>query len=313
MANCHTLFKSFVKEISITTSKKDRLKTSKEKLREKIRTYFQKNHPGYVPKFYIQGSYKMKTIIRTKDDICDLDDGVYFFRQPDVTSTTLQKWVLNAVDGHTGSDPEHRKKCIRTIFANDYEIDLPVYYKVDGKEYQIAIKNDGWRDDDPKGMVDWFNNKKDKDGYLLEVVKYLKAWCDYKRNSMPSGLSMSILAANAKGNITLGERDDINLTDVLKEIKKALDKSFECNVPVSPKDDLFGEYTKERREYFLTALREFINDAEAALRETNQKSASKLWRKHLGDRFPLGEDKVEDKSSNNRLIAGIGSSSPYGS
>src|SRR5690606_9499030 len=106
---------------------------------------------------YIQGSYKMGSVIRTGDDICDLDDGVYFFREPDVTSTTLQSWVWDAVYGYTATDPEHRKKCIRKIFSGDYEIDYPVYYKIDDQEYQLAVKNTGWEDSDPKAMVNWFN------------------------------------------------------------------------------------------------------------------------------------------------------------
>src|SRR5690606_14532033 len=99
--------------------------------------------------------------IRTREDICALDDGVYFFREPDVTATTLQKWVKEAVEGHTSTSPEHRQKCIRNIFAKDYEIDMPVYYKVEGEDYKLAIKNTGWKEDDPKAMVTWFNKRKD--------------------------------------------------------------------------------------------------------------------------------------------------------
>lgn len=312
MANCHNLFVGFENEISLTPGKKERMKNSKDGLRKRIKKYFSENHPGYDPKFYIQGSIKMKSGIRTKDDICDLDDGIYFFRTPDVTPTTLQTWVWNAVNGYTDAEPQHRRKCIRTVFTADYEIDIPVYYKVDGKEYQIAIKNEDWRDDDPKAMIEWFNEKKDKAGILVSLVKDLKAWCDNKKNKMPSGLSMTILASNAKGKIVYGDRLDIALLDTLKEIQKAVTFSFTCVVPVTPKDDLFADYTRERRENFLVALKEFVNDAEEAIREPNQKKASKLWRKHLGTRFPEGEDKSEDtKGGNNRLIAGIGSTSPW--
>jgi hypothetical protein len=311
MADCHNLFCKFNNEISITSSKRTRLIGSKDKLRDRIRKHFKEHHPEYKPMFYIQGSYKMKTIIRTKDDICDLDDGVYFFRQPDVEATTLQRWVHEAVNGYTATPAQHRKKCIRSIFASDYEIDMPVYYKVDGAPYRIAIKDDGWRDDDPKAMVDWFKEKEGKGKHLLDTVKYLKAWCDYKRNAMPSGLALTILAANAKEKLVIGDRDDINLADTLKEIKKALNNKFECRVPVEPKDDLFEDYDETRKNNFLAALNDFITDADAALRADNQLAASKLWRKHLGDRFPLGEDKIEDKSANAKLIAGIGTSAPY--
>lgn len=293
MANCNQLFKDYHEEISITSAKNNKMKNSKDRLRGRIRKYFAEHHPGYIPKFYIQGSNKMKTGIRTNDDICDLDDGIYFFREPDVTATTLQGWIWDAVDGYTTTKPEHRKKCIRNIFSNDYEIDMPVYYKIDGKTYQLAVKNEGWESSDPKALVDWFKKQKDKEGKLIRDIKYLKGWCDEgnKKSKMPNGLAMCILASNAKAKIVLNDRDDITLRDILKEIKKALDFKFQCIVPAEPFDDLFKEYDKS---HFLLALQSFIDDADSALKEDNQLKASKLWRKHLGNRFPLGEDTNEN-------------------
>lgn len=311
MSNCNNLFQTFHQDISLTKSKKDKMKTSKTELRSRIRKYFKENHPEYVPKFYIQGSDKMKSGIRTKDDICDLDDGVYFFREPDVTATTLQTWVKDAVDGYTDTPPEHRKKCIRNIFKNDYEIDLPVYHKVDGKDYQLAIKNTGWENSDPKAMVEWFAGKKDAKGQLVKIVKYLKAWCDNIRNKMPSGLAMTILASNAKDKIVYNDRDDITLTDTLKEMKKALESNFKCVVPAVPNDDLFNSYDESRKNRFLDALNEFVIDADKALRETNQLKASKLWKKHLGDRFPDGEDKNDDQKAFAGIITGAKPSNPW--
>lgn len=311
MANCSKLFQRYIDEISISSQKSDRMKKSKNALRERIRKYFKDNYPEYDPKFFIQGSHKMKSGIRTVDDICDLDDGIYFFRQPDVTATTLQKWVKNAVDGHTGSYPEHRKKCIRSFFYHDYEIDHPVYYKISGQEYKLAIKDTGWEDSDPKAMVDWFNKQKDTKGQLVRMVKDLKGWCDNKRNKMPNGLAMTILASNAKNKFYYTDRDDITLRDTLKEIKKALDSKFECIVPVTPFDDLFADYDYTRKNNFLNHLQSFIEDADAALRESNEQKSSKLWRKHLGDRFPLGEDKEETSSRNQSLYIGGATSKPF--
>ena len=304
MANCHNLFKKFHEnEISITGGKKDRMIDSKNALRRRIRKWFKENHSDYEPKFFIQGSNKMKNGIRTKDDICDIDDGVYFFREPDVTATTIQKWVWEAVNGYTETTPEHRKKCIRSIFAGDYEMDHPVYYKVDEQEYKIAVKDNGWEDSDPKAVVDWFQKKKDSDGRLVRSTMYLKAWCDNKRNKMPNGLSMTVLASNAKDKIVLNERDDITLKDILKEIKKALDIKFECIVPAAPHDNLFDSYDTTRKDNFLTNLQEFIDDAEKALKEENQLTASKLWRKHLGSRFPEGKDEKEQSDSKAVYVA----------
>lgn len=313
MANCQKLFEDFNVEISLTSGKRSRMTTSKNALRERIRKYFRENHPEYTPKFFIQGSYKMGSAIRTKDDICDLDDGVYFFRSPDVTATTLQGWIWDAVYGYTSTDPEHRKKCIRKTFANDYEIDFPVYYKIDGQEYQLAVKNIGWEDSDPKAVVSWFNKQKDSNGMLINIVKDLKAWCDFKRNKMPSGLAMTILASNAKMNIVLNDRQDITLRDILKEIKRTLSTKFECIVPAAPNDNLFGDYDNVREQNFLDNLDAFIEDADKALKEVNELKASRLWRKHLGDRFPEGEDKNESNSAAlGAVITAAKTSYPYG-
>ena len=129
---------------------------------------------------------------------------------------------------------------------------------------------------------------------------------------MPSGLAMSILAANAKDKITYNDRDDITLKDTLKEIKRTLDHTFECIVPAPPYDNLFADYDDARQKRFMDALDEFISDAEKALKEPNELKASKLWQKHLGDRFPDGEDKEQDQSKNIGLIAGASTSRPYG-
>jgi hypothetical protein len=313
MANCQKLFDDYCTAISLTAGKNSKMTTSKNALRERIRKYFKDNHPAYTPKFFIQGSYKMGSAIRTWDDICDLDDGIYFFREPDVSATTLQGWVWDAVYGYTSTDPEHRKKCIRKLFVNDYEIDYPVYYKIDGLEYQLAVKNTGWEDSDPKAVVTWFNKQKDTKGMLVRIVKDLKAWCDYKRHKMPSGLAMTILAADAKAKIVLNDREDITLRDVLKEINRALQTKFACVVPAVPNDDLFADYNDTRKCNFLDNLDQFIADADAALKEPNELRASKLWRKHLGERFPLGEDKNEAAAATlGAVIAGARTSKPYG-
>ena len=304
MANCHSLIQVYHNEITIPKAKKDKLNGSKQSLRKRIRSYFKEHHPEYEPKFFVQGSAnpRMNTGIRTKDDICDLDDGIYFMRTPDVTATTMQNWIWDAVEGYTETDPEHRRKCIRNIFTKDYEIDHPVYYHVKGSNYHLAVKNTGWEQSDPKAFIDWFHDQKDKFGQLVRIVKYLKGWCDNIRDKMPSGLAMTILACLAKDNITYNsDRDDITLRDILKEIKKSLEEDFKCTVPAVPFDDLFEDYDKSRKENFMTALQNFLDDAEAALAEDNHLKASKRWKKHFGDRFPIGEDVSDAELNQSRL------------
>lgn len=313
MANCDSLFKEFNGNLNVTKTKKDSLITSKNNLRKRIKEWFEKNHPSYKPKFYIQGSYKMKTQIRTKDDTCDLDDGVYFDSNPDgVTGTTLQRWVKEAVDGITDTTPSHRKKCITVDYAAGYNIDLPIllFNEKNDTNPKLAVKDSDWQDDDPKEFIQHFNNEKDKNGQVIRLSKYLKAWCDYKREKMPSGLSMTILALE---NIQVNNRDDVALKFLLIEIERRLKVSFTCKMPTTPKDDLFADYDQTRKDNFLKNIASFIEDAKKAIdEEKNQLKASKLWQKHLGDKyFPNGKDEDEKTVDASTLKNVIGNQRPY--
>jgi len=306
MSNCHNLFQTFNKDLNIKPAKKTSLMKSRDTLRDTIRKYFKDNHSEYTPFFRGQGSYSLGTMIRTKDDTCDLDNGVYFFPKPKETGTMLQKWVWNAVENATSVSPQHRQRCVRVIYSNDYHIDLPVYYKVDktdvSEKPHLAVKNNEWSKSDPQEFHEWFNGTKDANGQLVRIVRHLKAWCDNRANKMPNGLTMSVLAARL---IVFHDRDDICLRDTLEQIHSSLKLNWSCKMPTTPQDDLLENFSGSK-EYFFEAIEAFIKDASTAIDiETNQLKASKLWIKHLGSYFPLGEDKDVDKQAN--ALAGIAS------
>jgi hypothetical protein len=294
MANCNKLFLDYKENLKIKKEKNDRLKKSKDKLRKKIEAYFKENHPDYNPEFWIQGSYKMKTTILTKDDECDLDDGVYFLRDKGVSGTTLQTWVKNALEGATSTDNQHRKKCVRVIYKADYHIDFPAYYFPKEKNHPLlAVKDSDLEESDPKELYEWFNEQKDKNGQLHRTVKYLKGWGDNIRNKMPSGLAMTILASE---NFYEDERDDVSLKETLKKMHSSLENNFICVVPATPNDNLFKDYDEAKKKHFMDELKHFMDDAiEAVENESNQLKASRLWRKHLGDKFPKGVDENVDE------------------
>lgn len=322
MANCHKLFKDFNGEgegyLEVPKSKIDKLEASDENIRNVIRDDFKKNHPNYIPKFYRQGSKQTGAMIKTKDNTCDLDDGVYFKENPDgVSSTTLQKWVKDAVDGITDATPSHRKKCITIDFKAGYNIDLPVFlFNKDVDTHpKLAVKDDGFTEDDPKEFFEYFNRHASPQ--MIRIIRYLKAWCDYKKQKMPSGLAITVLALN---NFQKNDRDDVALKFTLIEIENTLKSNFQCIMPTTPKDDLFNNYDqtykdndkKTRKDNFLDSLSAFIGDVKKAVdNEKNQLKASKLWQNHLGNRFPDGDDKDEEDTSSSALVGIIGSQKPY--
>lgn len=313
MANCDNLFKDFNSELQIPKGKKDLIKASKDAGRKNIKTYFKENHPNYKPTFYIQGSAKTKNRIRTKDDTCDLDDGVYFEDNPDnVTGATLQSWVKEAVDGTTDATPSHRKKCITVDYKAGYNIDYPVFIFNQKKDAHpmLAVKNEDFRADDPKEFIDEFNRVKDVEGQLIRTSRYLKSWCDYKWERMPNGLSMTVLAMKY---LQENDRDDVALKYTLIEIEKALKLNFKCVMPTTPGDDLFADYDEKRKNNFMDNLSTFIADAKNAVdEEKNQLKASNLWQKNFGKMyFPDGVDVEENVQEAILLTTTIGTSKNY--
>ncbi len=313
MANCDNLFQKFNGELQIPKSKKDLMSASKQGLRKTIKKDFKDNHPGYNPTFFTQGSDKTKNMIRTKDDTCDLDDGVYFKENPDnVSGTTLQSWVKKAVDGTTDATPSHRKKCITVDFKAGYNIDYPVFVFDKDKDAhpKLAVKDEDFKSDDPKEFIEEFGRINDPVGQLIRMSRYMKSWCDYKREKMPNGLSMTVLAMKyMQKNL----RDDVALKYTLIEIERELKNSFKCIMPTTPGDDLFAGYDEKRKKNFMDNLAAFISDAKLAVdEEKNQLKASRLWQKHFGKTyFPDGEDKDEQTTSASLLSGTIGAAKPY--
>lgn len=306
MANCNKLFLDFDQELNVLLKKKEKLGVSKRELRRKITEYFKEYHPTYKPKFFTQGSQKLGTVIRIHDDTCDLDDGVYFLCKPEVTATTLQGWVYEAVKDHTSETAQRRKKCIRVPYKADYHIDLPVYYFVTGETHPyLAVKNEGWLESDPKEFITWFRKQRASKGkQLVRLIKYLKSWADWCAHKMPSGLCLTVLAER---NFVANDRDDCALRALLKAMRTDLQREWKCLMPTTPYDDLLSKYTPELQRNFFDALDELIEDADEALdTEKNQLSASKLWRHHLGSRFPDGLDEdVDAKEAKLRAQASL--------
>lgn len=305
MANCDKLFKDFCKVITPSLEEMQKMKTSRKALETKITDKIREKL-DVTPFFYTQGSgaKHMKTIIIKEDGTYDADRGVYLPEKPTVSAQTVQSYVYDAVKDHTDGGAEHRKKCIRVYYKSAYNIDLPVYYQVDGETYSyLAIKGDGWIKDDPEQMIKWLEGYKDDEGQFIRMIKYLKAWTSKCSFKTPSGIALAVWAA--KNFTAVKDRDDKCLLSVLKGIKNACLLSVSCFSPVEPFDDFTAKLDDDQKSKFKAALNDFIADAELAITEENQLKSSKYWRKYLGSRFPEGLDENVD----NRLKSLLASAS----
>ncbi len=303
MANCNNLFNDYNKVITPSAEEMSKMRVSREALEKKITDKIQEKL-GLKVSYYTQGSgaKAMKTIIIKEDGTYDADRGVYLPEKPSVSATTVQGYVFDAVKDHTEDGAEHRKKCIRVFYKKAYNIDFPVYYEVSGGTYAyIAVKGDGWIRDDPAEMIDWFNKHRDENGQLIRMVKYLKAWASKCDGKMPSGIALSIWAAK---NFTADiDRDDKCLLSMAKAILNSFFWDVSCKSPVEPFDDVISKLSDEQKSNFKNKLKSLRDDAEKAVSEPNQLKASKLWRKHLGDRFKLGVDDEIDNKLESLLVS----------
>lgn len=300
MADLNKLFSSFNEKITLSPSKKDDLRKGRDAIRQKIRDNF-KNKGRKIPNFCGQGSFAMKTTVNPLgDNEYDIDDGIYLNGYSDKeikewpATQTVHNWIYDAVNGHTDTTPVDKNTCIRVIYAKKYHIDLPSYIVKDDIAY-LSHKSLGWIESDPKAFTDWFIGKvTDKGEQLRSLVKYLKAWKDFKELDIKSIVITILVAENFYG---CSNRDDKALLGTLKKIITKLESDFKCKKPVIPNEDLFEGTSDTKKDKIIKAFKTLKDNVDKAINEENEETASNYLIESFGSRFPKGENKKEEKSN----------------
>ena len=306
MADCNELFLKFNDNITLMPSEKKYLRKARTAITTKILNNFSAKSQIPPIEFKVQGSFTMDTIIRPLNGEFDIDIGIYFKfptndREQWAIPQTVSGWVSNAVKNHTSTPPENKVTCVRVTYkpitpGSDYgyHVDLPIYGGYEngwGNTYNVIGMNDDrqWNEkSDPSAFTKWFNEKCLKNEQdrkqLIRIVKYLKAWKDFQTKDikMPSGMILTIIAAK---NYFPRERDDIALYKILEEVHFRLWWGFSIIKPVEPENDLVKSFSSRQKDYFMSRLREFRDDAYLATRSDSQEESISLWKKHLGERF----------------------------
>lgn len=311
MANLHSEFSTFHDRIALTSGKKTSLRTSRNANRERIRQYFRDTLKILVPKFRGQGSYAMETTVNPINGEYDIDDGVYLQHldnQDDSNwpaAATVHNWLVKATEGPTNEKPMDKRTCVRVRYAGQYHVDLPSYGELNGK-YLLAVKGETkWPHSDPLALTDWFLGQVKMHGeQLRRIVRYLKAWADFqsqRRGPMPSGLILTVLAANHfQGN----ERDDEALSKTFQDISCAVNPLFFVLNPVDITEELTARLTEVQKHRFQEAIKAAAEDAGEAIDLEDKHDASKHWRMQFGDRFPLVEKSISN-GSKKQIAAGV--------
>lgn len=302
MADCSDLFNKFQEEISLNESKRDYLKQARDAIRNRIKNYFTKEKEYIPPKFWIQGSYKMQTIVNPINGEYDMDDGIYLqnidkdnkdsWPNPEI----VHNWIYQAVKGHTQENPIDKRSCVRVIYAGKYHVDLPIYGIFKDDIYLAEKGEKGWHLSNPKDLTDWFSEQVKQNGdQLRKIIRYFKAWADYqtksKNKKLPSGLILTILAAESYEN---RDKDDASFGRTIRNIYQKILNSFVIYNPVDKEEVLSDQLTDTQKEDLKLLISNLLDSANQALGENSKKEACKIWRKEFGDRF-TNCDNIEDK------------------
>ncbi|MEA5139967.1 nucleotidyltransferase [Arcicella rigui] len=275
-------FLKFEKAISLTPLKKERLSKSMLALNAKLNNYLTKIDKLCYFSTQVQGSFKMGTIVVGKDGTYDIDVGIWFLREPNLTPATIKNHIYRALEGHTLGGMIKKDKCLRVIYASEYHVDLPIYYKTKKDKYPFLGTKDRWLPTDPLGFCNWFKKEKAGKPQLVRIVKYFKFWANSKSQKMPSGMAITVWATE---NYVPHERDDIAFYETTKAMYKQVDKSFECINPTPPNDDLMDRLSINQKIYFLGKLRNLAETAERAIKKMDEQEAIHIWTMIFGKRF----------------------------
>lgn len=290
MANCHSEFLEFLKEIELSSTELENLKRGRDSLRERIGKYYEKKDKK-KPNFCKQGSFAVKTTIRQSGEDYDYDDGVYLKHLPEKRSDwprteVVHQEILDAVDGHTDKPPIDKTSCVRVQYKREYHIDLAIYGEANGKIFLAKKGSEQWEENNPKLFTDWVLDKLDQHGeQFRSVIKYIKKWAYYQGYNEITGFLITILVGNNFSGKT--DRDDEALVNTLDRIVSDLESYGRIIRPVPPMKNMTDDFSAGQfRIKFTDRLKKFRNEAQNALNERDHQKSCEIWRELFGDEFP---------------------------
>lgn len=284
-------FKKFNRRIEISPEKVEKLKRAHYTIRDKVSRYIQYNTRLPIPSFFIQGSYKTKTLIENTTIKSDVDLGIIFPYEPNLSIESIQNHIRNALLGHTRHGITIKTPCVRLNYVSDFHIDLPVYFidKREGKTF-FGARGYEWEESDPKGFIAWFKKQTQNRPQLTRIIRYLKAWLENVKGKtgrkLPSGLAITLWAIEFYEK---DDRDDIAFIQTCLSILEYLDNNYQSSwnaiMPVAPFDDVLDRLNSSQKDFFYDELKCLSEKGMKALTSDNKSTAIKEWRRIFGDKF----------------------------
>jgi Cyclic GMP-AMP synthase DncV-like, nucleotidyltransferase domain len=239
--DAHKLVSSFRKEhIDLTRAQQADMKSRRDTNLERVKKGLEaKNWPA-VAETINQGGYAMKTMTQQpeKDDETrwDIDLGVVFEEDDAVGARLTRNRVCEALAEKTKNlkiTPELKNKCVRIVYAEGYQVDLPVFKRIEKNDgtytYEVSLGNE-WTASDPKAINKWFSDScsdlspEASNFQLRRIVRMMKYFAKVRAlatgSKFPGGLLITALTVN---NYVAHEgRDDLSFRDTLSAMQTKL-------------------------------------------------------------------------------------------
>lgn len=286
--NLHNNFCQFNQRIEPLYEKVKNLRSGHNAIRDVVVRYLSDKGES-EPDFFIQGSYKTKTLIENRDPNCDVDLGVYFQGKPRASIKTLRYYISDALKFHTSRGTSIKRQCVRLHYVREFHIDLPIYYTQNGRTYYANGDNE-WIRSEPKKFVYWFQEKVRKNPQVVRIIRYFKAWSDKVKSTtnrkMPGGIVLTIWVFQFYES---HYRDDVAFTKTVKSLFNYLNTTdvnyWEAKMVVEPFDNTLDRLNNGQRSFFLSELETMMGNATKAIKAHNYLEAETKWRKVFGRLF----------------------------
>jgi hypothetical protein len=293
MADLHREFCIFHDRVALTTGATSSLRSARDALRHRIRSFFRNTLRVETPKFHCQGSFALNTMVNPVDDRFGIDDGVYFqhLEKHDAacwpTAAAVHHWLAAATGGDITERPVGKGTCVRVRCPGRCYVDLYAYKEANGKFFMAVNGEPQWRRCEPQAFTRWFRSYVYQRGeQLLRMVRYLKAWADHQSAPRAKPVDDAILTVLAANYFRGDKRDDFALAKTVEAISDDVRPLFFVLDPVDISKELTARLTDTQKAEFKDAFREFSLHANSALVIREGQKAARLWRKQLGHRFP---------------------------
>ena len=212
----------------------------------------------------------------------------------------ISTWAHVDIPLYAIPDDEFKSITAKSM-AMDYSIaleeaairaELDVWEKVPTEHVLLADRKKGWRASDPRPLKKWFNEAVAEKGIQLRrVVRYLKAYRDWKWPDGGSPSSVLLMAAAVPLFERIEGRDDLALLNVLDRLPEALRAGvLHPANPADPVESLTGWLGEEKVETAAVRFAEFARLLRAAVNSSNPDNAITALRNEFGERFPMRPD-----------------------